>query len=273
MWTQVISASVQGDSHKRTNKECQDSLKAHIIDDIAILAAADGHGSDSCPHSRTGAEVAVETFCDILNQYIHDYSNDYDALISLLNREGETTIARAIDNEWKHRIDGLHKTNNREMPLTDDGDIDHARIWRLYGTTLLGLVITPLFYFAFQLGDGDIILLHENSSDYAVQGDKLLGTETHSLCHIDAWKKAIANVRRHPEEYTPYAFMLSTDGFANSYPSEAEFLQTCVDYYSAIREHGANTVESNLGNWLDETSASGSGDDITVLFALPLSPL
>ena len=32
-----------------------------------------------------------------------------------------------------------------------------------------------------------------------------------------------------------------------------------------IQEHGADTVQANLKNWLTETSELGSGDDITVV--------
>jgi serine/threonine protein phosphatase PrpC len=69
------------------------------------------------------------------------------------------------------------------------------------------------------------------------------------------------------EAEPPGAFLLATDGFANSYPSDAEFLRTCAWYYAAIREHGAKTVARNLKRWLRETGESGSGDDITALFA------
>jgi serine/threonine protein phosphatase PrpC len=96
----------------------------------------------------------------------------------------------------------------------------------------------------------------------------LLGTETHSLSRPDAWKRAIVAVGRLPDADTPHAFMLATDGFSNSYSTEAAFLQTCVEYYAAIREHGADAVSGNLNAWLNETSENGSGDDITVVFGV-----
>ena len=62
-------------------------------------------------------------------------------------------------------------------------------------------------------------------------------------------------------------YMLSTDGFANSYSSDIEFEKTCSDYFCMIREHGAATVQSNLKKWLNETSELGCGDDITMVMA------
>ena len=65
----------------------------------------------------------------------------------------------------------------------------------------------------------------------------------------------------------PCLFMLSTDGFSNSYKNEAEFERTCVDYYAMIKEHGTEAVQQSLKQWLTETSEMGCGDDITVLMA------
>ena len=110
--------------------------------------------------------------------------------------------------------------------------------------------------------DGYIVLRRNGESE------KILGTETHSLCKPDSWKKAITVVRRRNiEESLPALFMLSTDGFANSYKNEQEFIKTCRDYYTMIQEHGVKTVDSNLHEWLSETSEMGCGDDITVLMA------
>ena len=67
MIRRVFGASVQGASHIRSGRECQDSFKKLIKDeDTVILAVADGHGSDACPYSKTGSYVAVNVFCKIL---------------------------------------------------------------------------------------------------------------------------------------------------------------------------------------------------------------
>lgn len=81
-------------------------------------------------------------------------------------------------------------------------------------TTLLSLLITKTFVFAFQIGDGDIVLVDKDSISPVVETEKILGTETHSLSMIDAWKSAVSVIRRRNEETgTPYPYMLSTDGF------------------------------------------------------------
>lgn len=101
-----------------------------------------------------------------------------------------------------------------------------------------------------------------------VEPEKFLGTETHSLSKPDAWRKAVASIRRRDgEDQKSSMYMLSTDGFANSYTSDREFQKTCSDYFGMIRQHGAETVQANLKKWLTETSELGCGDDITVVMA------
>lgn len=264
----LIDGSVRGASHIRSGMPNQDSYKTAKLPEAIILAAADGHGSKSSPFSKTGSTIAVNVFCGILAQYLENYANNLDTLASFLLREGDTTVAHAIDSEWKCRVEKAHKRRALSVIRTVTDGTDNVDIWRQYGTTLLGVAITPSFYFAFQLGDGDILFLDDNGVRYPVRPEKLLGTETYSLSHSDAWKKAVATVGPCRSEATRCALMLATDGFANSYSNEASFLNACEDYYATIKEHGAEAVRKNLKGWLNETSAGGSGDDITVMFAV-----
>ena len=151
--------------------------------------------------------------------------------------------------------------------MTDeDGNIKWPSVFSLYGTTLLGMLVTDSFVFSFQIGDGDISVVTKEEVEPLVEPEKFLGTETHSLSKTDAWRKAVASVRRREmESEEPYMYILSTDGFANSYTSDEEYQKTCKDYLQMLQEHGAETVQANLKNWLTETSELGCGDDITVV--------
>lgn len=101
-----------------------------------------------------------------------------------------------------------------------------------------------------------------------IEPEKFLGTETHSMSKVDAWRKSVASLRRKEiESDEPYLYMLSTDGFVNSYASDEEFEKTCRDYYNMIGQHGFDAVKENLGKWLKETSQLGCGDDVTVVLA------
>ena len=76
----------------------------------------------------------------------------------------------------------------------------------------------------------------------------------------------MASLRRKDiEADMPYMYMLSTDGFANSYVSDEEFQKTCREYYNMIGQHGFDAVKENLAKWLKETSEYGCGDDVTAV--------
>ena len=263
----VFGESVQGASHKRNETECQDSMKkVEFEDGSVILAVADGHGSKACPFSKSGSGIAVNVFCKVMQEFYTGYKDDLELLLTYLNREEDTKVAQAVDEEWKRRVLIAHTKNKRDVPHTSDGEKDKAEIYKEYGTTLVGLMITPIFLFAFQIGDGNITYVDDTGVEEVLAADKILGTETHSLSKADAWKKAITVVRRRTvDEKTPALFMLSTDGFANSYKNGDEFKKTCTDYFEMIQQHGCEVVGANLKSWLCETSEQGSGDDITLL--------
>lgn len=264
----VFGESVQGASHIRNGRECQDSLKKVEKDEhTVILAVADGHGSDSCPYSKTGSYVAVNVFCKILGDYLETYDGQPELLLTFLKREGDTKVAQAIDAEWKRRILKLHARCRREVILDAEHKKDKEAIYKMYGSTLLGLVITDIFLFAFQLGDGDIVMVSDKGVQSVVETDKILGTETHSLSRPDAWKKAVTFVKKEEDAKLPVLYMLSTDGMANSFKNDVEFQKTCSDYYTLLNEHGVKAVSDHLQAWLSETSKLGCGDDITALFA------
>lgn len=265
----VFGKSVQGASHIRSNTECQDSHKKVICEDGAIImAVADGHGSKSCPYSRTGSKIAVNVFCDILRNLYDGYADHPEQLLSYLNREGDITVSKAIDSEWKRRVVERHKKSKRSITKLEDGSNDLSSIYKQYGSTLLGILIAKEFIFAFQLGDGDICYVNSAGLELVIEPEKILGVETHSLSRDKAWEKAITCVRRmNIEDSIPSMFTLSSDGYANSYKSEEEFHTTVTEYLALMNEHGAQAVEESLPAWLSETSTMGCGDDITMMVA------
>lgn len=265
----ILGEPVQGFSHIHDNMECQDScMQLELEDGAIVLSVADGHGSKSCPFSKNGSEIAVEVFCSQMAGTYNGYQSDLERLPSYLNHEGSLKFAQVVEREWKAAVLEKHLAMKREIPLTADGQKDSTAVYRMYGTTLLGLLIAPSFVFAFQIGDGDITYVDAQGAQPVVTGDKLLGVESHSLCSTDAWKKAVSRVHlRNWDQFLPCVFMLSTDGFANSFVNDEEFGKTCVQYFNMLNEYGAEAVEKNLRSWLMETSRLGCGDDTTVLMA------
>ncbi len=268
----VFGACVQGFSHIRSGTQCQDNrLDMELGSGVRVLSVADGHGSKSCPYSADGSKIAAGVFCKVMKEQYEGYANGPEPenglklLPTYLNQEGSVRIAQIIEQEWKEVVLAKHQHDEREPKREEASE---AEIYRLYGTTLLGLLIAPEFVFAFQIGDGDIMYVDAQGAQPVVQGDKLLGVESHSLCSKDAWKRAVSTLRIRPwDEGMPYAYLLSTDGFANSFVDEAEFAKTCTQYFDMLNNYGVRAVEANLPGWLEETSRLGCGDDTTVELA------
>lgn len=267
----LYGESVQGASHKHQEKPCQDSHRIDSNKDIAIISVADGHGSDSCPYSKTGSVIAVNVFNSVMAVYYATYKKNRNGLRSLmrfLNREGELKVAQTIDSEWKRRVYKQHCNNKRPIPVKADGTPDKEAVYKMYGCTLLGLVVTNTYTFAFQLGDGDITYVDSEVVKPLIEADKILGVETHSISKMDSWKKAITAVGlRDVAAGCPYMYMLTTDGMANSFSSQMEFEKSSKNYFDVIQEYGFEAIEDNLNDWLQETSEEGCGDDVTAVFA------
>lgn len=268
----VFGKSVKGATHEKNGLPLQDNCKIEEISDkITIIAVADGHGSSKCPRSDRGSLIAVNTFCTVMKNYLLNYGREKDGLTNLvtfLNREGDMRFAQDICEEWQTRVKQSYYKNKAENVKDNNGNIDWKKVYSLYGTTLLGMLITDTFVFSFQIGDGDINYITSDEISTLVEPEKFLGTETHSLSKTDAWRKSVASVRRKNEsDDAPYLYMLSTDGFSNSFVNEDEFHKTCREYYKMISEHGYEAVRDNLAKWLKETSELGCGDDITVVMA------
>ncbi|MCI6499721.1 PP2C family serine/threonine-protein phosphatase [Lachnospiraceae bacterium HCP1S3_C3] len=268
----VFGKSVKGATHEKNGLPLQDNCKIEEISDkITIIAVADGHGSSKCPRSDRGSLIAVNTFCTVMKNYLLNYGREKDGLTNLvtfLNREGDMRFAQDICEEWQTRVKKSFYKDKDNSLVDSEGKINWKKVYSLYGTTLLGMLITDTFVFSFQIGDGDINYITSDEISTLVEPEKFLGTETHSLSKTDAWRKSVASVRRKNEsDDAPYLYMLSTDGFSNSFVNEDEFHKTCREYYKMISEHGYEAVRDNLAKWLKETSELGCGDDITVVMA------
>ncbi len=266
----LCGESVKGATHVRKGAPLQDSNRIEIISDtMTVLAVADGHGSEKCPRSDRGAAIAVNTFCYIMNKYLMSYDTEKNGMATLaafLNREGDTRFAQDVCFEWQTRVKQSFYKDKDENYVNADGSYDWKKIYSLYGTTLLGMLITETFVFSFQIGDGDITLVTADTIGTLVESEKFLGTETHSLSKTDAWKKSATSLRmKDIGENTPYLYMLTTDGFVNSYASDIEFQKSCRDYYNMISQYGFDAIKENLKKWLIETSENGCGDDITAV--------
>ena len=261
----VISRRAIGASHKKRGVINQDNYKVKN-EEITIIAVADGHGNERCKYSHIGSYISVQSFCDVISTaYVeHPTPTDFKEYLSL----GKSNLLpRNIVKSWQQavEIDFKTKRERRNLKFYD------SAIYELYGTTLLGLVLFDSYYFAVQLGDGDIIKLFEDGCSKHVNNNipKILGVETYSMSSKNAMNQFEFTLGNIFDDEKPIAgYLLSTDGLANSFKNIDGFYELGKDYLNLIRNHGTEYVEKRMGNYLYQTSVHGSGDDITLVIAI-----
>lgn len=181
----ICDEIVKGATHVRNQMPCQDNKRiVEISDKIAIIAVADGHGSSKCPRSDRGSMIAVNSFYEVMKNYLKVYGEDeagLSNLITFLNREGDMRFAQDVCEEWQARVKQSFYKNKVDGMTDEDGNIKWSSVFSLYGTTLLGMLVTDSFVFSFQIGDGDISVVTKDEVAPLVEPEKFLGTETHSL--------------------------------------------------------------------------------------------
>ena len=104
----ICDGIVKGATHVRNQMPCQDNKRiVEISDTIAIIAVADGHGSSKCPRSDRGSMIAVNSFYEVMKNYLKVYGEDATGisnLITFLNREGDMRFAQDVCEEWQARV-------------------------------------------------------------------------------------------------------------------------------------------------------------------------
>jgi hypothetical protein len=272
---QVLGASVRGAAHIRAGQPKQDAmtwLPESGTELPLALAVADGHGSAKCFRSDVGAQLAVA----IATQTVQEYCGTQPAGVSLsaLQRVAEEQLPLELTRRWQSAVqDALATTpfSSEELARLEQ----HAEVAArqsveanplvAYGTTLLTVLVTPTFILYLQLGDGDILTVTAAGevSRPLPKDERLFANETTSLCVPDAWQDM--RVGFHVlAEAPPALILLATDGYANSFRTDAGFLQVGSDLLEVLKTDGAETVSEQLAPWLTETSINGSGDDITL---------
>ena len=260
----MASACVQGASHIRNNMPCQDALRAEKIKRCHIVSLSDGHGSAACPFSDEGSKIAVDTACSVFGS-IFSKGDSFQTI----SANKDIWLPKQIEQHWKTAVQAVHKERERDPPQ-DDGPFPYE----LYGATLLTLVAADDFIFALQLGDGDILSVavteEGENVDWVIPPDGHLGPETHSLCQDECWQYMQTRILRLDKGEKAPMFLLSTDGYANSFYNDDGFKQAGLDFYKLLHnpDEGLSYVRENLEEWLTQSSEKGSGDDIALALVL-----
>ncbi|GAA2196314.1 PP2C family serine/threonine-protein phosphatase [Streptomyces bangladeshensis] len=272
---ETLAGSVQGVG-KRRNQDWFDCRGTGSGDDPLVLAVADGHGSAVHARSALGARFAVDRFLPLAASFgraAHDCHEP--GRLTRLMTYARDDFPRALVHEWRQEALG-HWDRNRPVVEEAAREPRPQEKLVLYGTTLIGAVLTPWLFVAWQIGDGDLAVVEHDGtlSRPLAPAEEDLGDETESLCGREAW----LSVRMHwapvfEEARAPRLVVLSTDGLSKSFASGDGYGEFVRGLAGRLAEKGLADVRETLPDWLAQASRY-SGDDTTLAAALrPETPL
>jgi serine/threonine protein phosphatase PrpC len=274
---EATAESRRGASHVRSGLPNQDSFRIWSAEDGSgdcMIAVADGHGSALHFRSDVGSRMAAEVSVRLLRELREEFRKTRDPEARRLAVE---RLPEELVTSWRAAIKG-HLSDH---PLTQDDyelvtsksrddsekDLELLKQNELlpYGSTVLAALLTASYLLFVQLGDGDILGVTANGRTWrAIEHDsRLVANQTSSLCQPSAAADCRFRLITEPGQF-PALVLLSTDGYANSFVSENDFLQIGKDYLDLVRGDGVAAVARQLPGFLDAASTRGSGDDITL---------
>ena len=253
----AFARSAMGFSHRISGLPNQDRYSVSYLpeqkgrrnDDlikVRVISVADGHGSPKCKWSHIGSQIAVDVFFTLVSDIYSESPDEMNKFFDNLSSIRHDILPKRIVKCWQELViaDYFKKVNkNPSLQPNDPNDLSrYPEIFERYGTTLLGLVLTDDFYFAIQIGDGDILAISQNEyPERVIKIEKLLGVETKSLSSVDAWIDFEAvPIKPLNKNEMPTLFLLSTDGLANSYKNDEEFFKIGNDYLDLLRANRLN---------------------------------
>ena len=247
-----------GAAHRRRGQPCQDallcrSLRAPSGEVVQLIAVADGHGAARYPLSDVGSRLACEQAALQLEHALQG--------VPLEQHQGWSEqlacgLAEAVHKGWRQAC-AAHWQSQGNSP--------EAFTPLPYGCTLGLLVLAPGWWGVAGVGDWDLVQISAEGTAQLIseeRSDSAPGETTASLCLQEApqlWRQRSA-LQRLGAGSPPFALLLSTDGIRKSCATDADFL--------TLSSHWLEQADPQaLSAGLEQVSAQGSGDDVTLAFS------
>lgn len=260
--------SEQGYNHIKLDKVCQDSSGRYSDDSMAVVVVADGHGSDNYPRTDRGSSFAVEATITAIREFVKtveesaiDISVDSDSYLEQLAKNILANWYVAVDADLeKHPFseEELSKVSEKYKKRYMSGQ----RQEKTYGTTLIAACQTKDYWFGLQIGDGKCVCISQDGSMYEpIPWDEdCQANITTSICDSEA----IEEFRYFFTKECPIATLMGTDGIDDSYANTEDLYVLYRSILAIFAEHGRETGESEIQEFLPSLSRKGSGDDVTI---------
>lgn len=263
----AVAATHIGSSHERLGLSNQDAHAVVERPGAMAVAVADGHGAPAHFRSEHGARIAADVTAHMLAEAAAKTVGHEDLLAA-----GRNVVGPDLVDRWRRDVlahASTHERSDRE-PVTFDA-ANEAAVIRAYGTTVIGLVVTPAAVGLVQIGDGDAVVVAGDDVVRPLPPDPdLVGSVTTSLCQPDPLRSLRVGAINRADTDVVLAWA-STDGFGAPRTNESGWWREIgVELAQHLRTRGADWIEERLSEWLDEPATVG-GDDTTVGLLLNLS--
>ena len=281
-----INYTCIGASHIAENKVCQDYSLSINTDGLCVAVVCDGHGGKRYFRSDKGAEIAAKITGEKIKEFVENFDKSLisgkpftqslaksdpkktssDDLFSIFNR-----LFTSIVSTWYAQIEKHAKEN----PLTDKersicepewiAEFENGvKIEKSYGSTLMAVVFTKEYWFAFHIGDGKMISLQKNPifSEPVPWDDKCFLNKTTSLCDnnpLDEFRYCYCGDGSFPD-----AVFLGSDGMDDSFGATENLADFYIKVASSIVNDGKDKTFNDIKIILPNLSKKGSQDDMSL---------
>lgn len=294
--------SCQGESHKASNKRCQDFSYSAVTDSgMSIAIVCDGHGGDRYFRSDIGAKYAAEVTLEAVRQFVASIDqslfegNPYTAeeAIALEETLSEEPIKKqkpidiafrqlfsSIIFQWNNRI--VEHATNTPISSWEAEHVDSIyledlkqgiKLEKIYGCTLMVYVQMPTYWFAFHLGDGKCISFQEKPlwMEPIPWDDRCFLNKTTSICDSGA-----INEFRYcyqGDGHFPMAVFLGSDGLDDSFGEIENLTNFYIQVVKMLVNEGREPTIKSIEEELPQLSAIGSKDDMSIAFIYDIDAL
>lgn len=285
-----IHYTCQGESHKATNKVCQDYSTIFIGDDYSIAIVCDGHGGERYFRSDIGAKMAADVTTECVKEFLAECSKDVFSGIPFTQKESlETEIndglmqkASRQDNAFRQLFSSIIYRwrecileHARKHPLSDlekkslkqyyiDAFNRQESLEKNYGCTLMCYVCSNLFWMAFHIGDGKCISFDKdgNYNEPIPWDERCFLNKTTSLCDenaLDEFRYCFCG-----DGTYPVAVFLGSDGIDDSFGETNNLVNFYAQIVKLLAKSSLEEAQTELELTLPKLSKLGSQDDMSV---------
>lgn len=270
-----LACKVQGYSHQRVGKVCQDYAGAQRLRSSVkrpgawVAVVSDGHGGDRYVRSNRGSRFAVEATMEAMKAFMASIGRG-DSLEKMKLASAQDIMPQLCQNiyyRWQERVKKdiqEHPFTSEEKDLLKIGDDKDKDSLKAYGATLIAALVCPgHFWLALQIGDGRCIIQQADGTfKQALElDDRCFLNVTTSLCDekpLERFHYCFSSTD------FPRAVFLASDGVDDSFANDADMFGFYQEILRTFYSRRINKAEKELQKFLPILSRKGSGDDISV---------